>query len=256
MFELIFEGEVVPGASVDTVKSNMQQLFKASAEQIAVMFSGQKVVLKNKLDKPTALKYQAVLKKNGAMCRIALMAGAQAPAAQQAVAPASTTAKAAAPGGVVKPPASSVPEKPEVTAGNKTESNKVADSGLSLAPVKSTFATKEPPSAPPASETGHLPLAGEKVETILAGKSLSVAPAGSTLGEHHEVEAPIFEHLDDIDIAEVGADMSTAEKLPPPPAPDVSHISVAPAGSDMGQLKKDKKVVVPDISHIKLEKNS
>jgi hypothetical protein len=253
MFELIFEGEIVPGVALDAVKGNMQQLFKASAEQITAMFSGQKVVLKNKLDKPTALKYQAVLKKNGAVCRIALMAGSVAPTAGAATPPSAPTVAAApvqaqtqtaSPVAATASPLNKSPQPAAAPLGN----------GLSVAPLPSSFTAKTAPVAAPASVTGHLPLAGEKVENILAGKSISVAPPGTTLGEHREVEPPLFAHLDEIDLAEVGADLSTTEKLPPPPVPDVSHISVAPAGSDMGQIKRSEKAVIPDISHIRLEK--
>lgn len=267
MFELIFAGESVPEIPLATVKVNMQKLFKASPEQIAAMFSGQKVVLKNKLDKPTALKYQAILKKNGAVCRIALMTtvAAQPATTQPATAQATTNREApAAAATSASTPGQSAPQKnspdnskPRIPESETPAPEKTATptTVLTLAPVKASFGIAPPSTVRPASETGHLPLAGEKVEGILAGKDISVAPTGVRLGEYHEVEALVFERLDEIDLAEIGADMAVGEKLPPPPAPDVSHLSVAVAGSDLGQLKKEVTVVVPDISRITLKKN-
>lgn len=251
MFELIFEGETVAEIPIETVKSNMQALFKASPAQINVMFSGQRVVLKNKLDKPTALKYQAVMKKQGAVCRIALTASAAKPAAQPAQQATPQTPQKSPP--AAQKPVSPVPNKAapkEKTAPpiSPTEETPQFTTQIGAAPTKANFSTQQP-----ATETGRLQVAGEEVDTILSGKEVGIAPTGTTLGEEKHVDAPIFEHIDDIDVAPAGEDLSEHEDLPPPPAPDVSHISVAPTGSDMGEKKKDEAVKVPDISHIKLE---
>ena len=230
LFELIFEGQIVEGQSVPAVQANMAQLFKASEAQIGKMFAGSRVVLKNKLDKATALKYQAVLKKNGAIVKIALMsaeAGTPSPVAAT----------------VASKVASSVSAAPTPTA--------------SPAPFSSSSSVSSTPaSAPQAhslSSTGRLPVAGDKVETILSGKQLDIAPVGIRLGPEVKEVVPHFDHLDEISIAPVGADLVTPNDLPPPPAPDASHISIAPVGTDMGQLKKNEKLITPDISHIKLE---
>ena len=228
LFELIFEGQIVEGQSVPAVQANMAQLFKASEAQIGKMFAGSRVVLKNKLDKATALKYQAVLKKNGAIVKIALM-GAEA-GAPSPVAATVTTREA-----------SSVSAAPTASPASFSSSSSVSSTPASA------------PQAQSLSSTGRLPVAGDKVETILAGKQLDIAPVGIRLGPEVKEVVPHFDHLDEISIAPAGADLVTPNDLPPPPAPDVSHLSIAPVGTDMGQLKKNEKLITPDISHIKLE---
>ena len=234
LFELIFEGQIVEGQSVPAVQANMAQLFKASEAQIAKMFGGSRVVLKNKLDKATALKYQAVLKKNGAVVKIALM-----------------SAETGTP-----PPAAAPVTTREASSLSVAATASPAPLSSSSSSTSSTSSTSTPASGPQAhslSSTGRLPVAGDKVEAILEGKQLDIAPVGIRLGPEVKEVVPHFDHLDEISIAPVGADLVTSNDLPPPPAPDVSHISIAPVGSDMGQLKKNEKLIKPDISHIKLE---
>ncbi len=268
MFELVFEGQIVEGQAIATVQANMAKLFKASEDQMAKMFGGNRVVLKNKLDKATALKYQAVLKKNGAIVKIALMsAGAStAPASGTTPTPMAQnrSPQPASPQAAPAQPTSSQPEPAKTTTSPGRATFALPDdepspsAGQSSRPVASAPSQSSSPAQTPtssaASETGRLNVGGEKVDEILAGKPMDIAPVGAQIGEHQEVEAPVFEHLEDITIAPAGSDLLESEALPPPPAPDVSHISIAPVGSDMGQLKKDEKVTVPDISHIKLEK--
>jgi len=93
------------------------------------------------------------------------------------------------------------------------------------------------PAAPPAeakrggvpeTEPGdRLPVAGEKVDTILSGSGLSLDPVGVNLAEKTEVESPMFQHLDEWSLAPPGSDLGVERDLPPPVVPDVSHLSLA-----------------------------
>jgi len=190
MFQLVFRGECAPGTDVETARNNARTLFKASVEQLDRMFSGQPVVIRNKLEQVQAEKYQAVLRKHGMLAHIQPMAGAAqaaAPAPKPAQAP--QEAKAEAP---------SAPPKPA------------------------------PEGRAPATEPGdRLPVAGEKVDAILAGSGLTLDPVGVTLMEHEDPEAPMFEHLDDWSLAPPGSDLGVKRDLPPPVVPDVSHLSLA-----------------------------
>ncbi|MGB2109742.1 MAG: hypothetical protein ACPHWU_07145, partial [Marinobacter vinifirmus] len=76
MFQLVFKGECVPGTDPAAVRNNAKALFKASVEQLDRMFSGQPVVIRNKLEQVQAEKYQAVLKKHGMVAYVQPMAGA------------------------------------------------------------------------------------------------------------------------------------------------------------------------------------
>jgi len=193
MFQLVFKGECVPGTDLETARNNARTLFKASLEQVDRMFSGQPVVIRNKLEEVQADKYRAVLKKHGMVAYVQPMADAR-PAA------------GAAPEARPSAPATKPHREPE-------------------------------PAAPPAeakrggvpeTEPGdRLPVAGEKVDTILSGSGLSLDPVGVTLAEQTAVEPPMFQHLDEWSLAPPGSDLGVERDLPPPVIPDVSHLSLA-----------------------------
>ena len=193
MFQLVFKGECVPGTDLETARNNARTLFKASLDQVDRMFSGQPVVIRNKLEEVQAEKYRAVLKKHGMVAYVQPMADAR-PAASAAPQPA--------------PSAPASQPRPEPT-----------------------------PSAPPAEEQrrgvpetepgDRLPVAGEKVDTILSGSGLSLDPVGVNLTEKTEVEPPMFQHLDEWSLAPAGSDLGVERDLPPPMTPDVSHLSLA-----------------------------
>jgi len=71
------------------------------------------------------------------------------------------------------------------------------------------------------------PIAGEKIDEILANVDWHVAPLGTRMEEERE----------NIPLPEV----------------DLSHLSIAPTGSDMGEKKQAKPPPTPDTSHIKLK---
>lgn len=196
MFQLVFKGECAPGTDPAVARTNARTLFKASVEQIERMFSGQPVVIRNKLEEDQALKYRAVLAKHGMVAYVQPMPGTQAaapePRAQQP-AQESTAAR----------PAPETPQPQAPSSGAAAEGS-------------------------PAVEPGdRLPVAGDKVDTILAGSGLSLDPVGVTLAEHQEVQAPMFQHLEEWTLAPAGTDLGVERDLPPPVVPDVSHLSLA-----------------------------
>ncbi len=191
MFQLVFKGECVPGTDLETARSNARALFKASLEQVDRMFSGQPVVIRNKLEEVQAEKYRAVLKKHGMVAYVQPMVGAR-PATEAAPEPSA--------------PAEQPRERPVPSSGSAANTdNRV----------------------PEAEPGDRLPVAGEKVDTILSGSGLSLDPVGVTLAEQTEVEPPMFQHLDEWSLAPAGSDLGVERDLPPPVVPDVSHLSLA-----------------------------
>src|SRR5690554_4514303 len=187
MFQLVFKGECASGTDMATARSNARTLFKASVEQIERMFSGSPVVIRNKLDEDQAEKYRQVLHKHGMVAHVQPMPGSQ-PQARPAPAP--------------------TPEPQPASAVS--------------APAKAVSR-----SASPAVEPGdRLPVAGDKVDDILAGSALGLDPVGVRLVEPEEVESPMFQHLDDWTLAPAGSDIGVERDLPPPMVPDVSHLSL------------------------------
>lgn len=191
MFQLVFKGECEPGTDQATARNNARALFKASVEQVDRMFSGQPVVIRNKLDEAQAQKYQAVLKKHGMVAHVQPMPGA-APAR----------------------PAAAVPERTVPAAAPAAEPE----------PVREDRKASGVPEVEPGD---RLPVAGDKVDDILSGSGLGLDPVGVTLAEPEEVEAPMFQHLDEWSLAPSGSDLGVKRDVPPPIVPDVSHLSIA-----------------------------
>jgi hypothetical protein len=191
MFQLVFKGECAPDTDMTTARNNARALFKASVEQIERMFSGSPVVIRNKLDEEQAEKYRLVLNKHGMVAYVQPMPGSQ-PSEKPAPAP---------------------------------EPTGTAPSAVKTA---SQPASSQPSSNTPSVEPGdRLPVAGDKVDGILAGSALGLDPVGVTLVEPEEAEPPMFQHLDDWTLAPAGSDIGVERDLPPPMVPDVSHLSLA-----------------------------
>lgn len=190
MFQLVFKGECTPNTDLNTARNNARALFKASLDQVDKMFSGQRVVIRNKLDEAQAEKYRQVLQKHGMIAHVEPMAAA---------APTSAPEPASAPTATPEPaPAPSAPQASAPTSGQV------------------------------AVEPGdRLQVAGDKVDSILSGSGLTLDPVGVTLAEAEEVEAPMFEHLDEWTVAPAGSDIGVERDLPPPLVPDTSHLSLA-----------------------------
>jgi hypothetical protein len=151
------------------------------------MFSGQPVVIRNRLEEVQAEKYRGVLQKHGMVAYVEPMPGA--PAAPR-------------PSEQDVEPGATVPEKPAAPERSSADLVKV--------------------------EPGDRPnVAGEKVDTILAGSGLTLDPVGITLEEHKETQAPMFEHIDEWTLAPPGAKLVESRETPPPVTPDVSHLSLA-----------------------------
>lgn len=207
MFQLVFKGECADGTDEPTARQNARVLFKATVEQVDKMFSGQPVVIRNRLEEDQAEKYRAVLRKHGMIAYVQPMAGeAPRPGGPKAMA-------ATAPQSQSRPQPAS-PATPEPAAASDT---------ASPSPQQPTPSGKAPEVEP----GDRLPVAGEKVDSILAGSGLTLDPVGVTLEEHREVEPPMFQHIDDWSLAPPGSDLGVKRETPPPVVPDVSHLSLA-----------------------------
>jgi len=208
-YELAFYGKIVEGKSLDKVKENVALLFKASSEQVARMFTGNRVVIRNKLDEETALKYIVAMKKRGAVCHIEQMGEPGVDVNLSATKSTPAPQKAAAPIGTPSPTATSTPAakpapKTEVTSATAT-------------PKKVEMAN---PNA--------LPIAGEKVDEILSHTHLELGATGIRLSEEHEEIFPEHHELDDMTLAPTGSDLTDKKEEIPAVVPDISHLSIKP----------------------------
>ena len=55
---IVLNGEIFPGANMDTVKGKMAKLFKLTDEQVNTLFSGNRQVVKKNIDNEFAMKYK------------------------------------------------------------------------------------------------------------------------------------------------------------------------------------------------------
>lgn len=69
-YEVVFSGQLVPGADLALVQANLGRLFQADAQRIELMFSGRRLVIKNNLDELAAEKYRSTLERAGALVEI------------------------------------------------------------------------------------------------------------------------------------------------------------------------------------------
>lgn len=127
-YDLIFSGEIDDSVKEAQVRKNVAALFKASPAQVEKLFSGKTVVLKNGLDETTAKKYQAALKKAGAVCQLRQKQPENAPAPQPEASPQATS----------EPNASSEP-----SSSDKTQINNPG-AGITVAPVGADVQDKKP----------------------------------------------------------------------------------------------------------------
>jgi uncharacterized membrane protein YhaH (DUF805 family) len=68
-YKIVFTGELMPEAALDTVKDNLARLFKSDRHRIEALFSGAAVALKRDLAETEADKYLSALQQAGARVR-------------------------------------------------------------------------------------------------------------------------------------------------------------------------------------------
>lgn len=186
-YEIVFYGKLVDGFTEQETKQHVAQLFKTTVDQVERMFTGKRVVIRNKLDQDTAKKYIVAMSKRGAECQIEAMGNPGVKVDFSAPAPAPAPVEAS----------SSTP----TSATSKTNLQHVA------------------------SKTG-LNLAGDKVDDILSDTHFEVAEVGSRMSEVHEEIVAEFHELDDVTLAPVGSELAEKKEELPPVVPDTSHLSL------------------------------
>lgn len=68
-YKIVFDGQLMPEASLETVKTNLARLFKSDLARIDSLFSGAPVALKRDLGESEAEQYLTALQKAGAKVR-------------------------------------------------------------------------------------------------------------------------------------------------------------------------------------------
>lgn len=104
LFEIVFQGQVKDGVALEQARTRLGQLFQAGEQQLDVLFSGRRIVIKQNLDETAAEKYRQAIDRAGAVCLVEAM-GAEQPKPQVAPQPVPRpTASADAPVRPTAPP--------------------------------------------------------------------------------------------------------------------------------------------------------
>jgi len=196
-YEVVFYGALAEGFTKQQTQEHVAQLFKTTVDQVERMFTGSRVVIRNKLDQETALKYIVAMQKRGAECQVEAMGD---------------------PG--VKVTFDSVPITPQEPA---QAAHKPAPTQPNAAETK----TSPVPQAREKNQDG-LPVAGEKVNEILSSTNFSLDATGVRLSDDVIEEKIDLPNLDNLSIAPVGSDLVNKKEELPVALPDISHLSVEP----------------------------
>ncbi len=190
-YEVAFRGEIAEGADLQQVRQNIGKMFKADDAKLDQLFSGKRIVIKKNIDRPTALKYQAAMTKAGAVCEVSGPEEAAPPAqpAEPAPTPAPVSAQDPAPA-----PAAARP------------SVDYADRDI-----------------PPAPQTVPLDISGEQIADL----SADLAPVGSIMQDQVEPQVTPPQAPADLTMAPAGSDLGEEKDKPAPPPPDTSGLTLA-----------------------------
>lgn len=215
-YELAFYGKLVEGSALDETKELVAQLFKTNVEQIERMFTGNRVVIRNKLDQSMAMKYIDALKKRGALCQIELMG--QPGVAVNFEQESQESVSGAQPQAEGQRQTQTAPENAPVSTPASQAVNSDVSAGVS-----------SKPSSPKGSmSVNGLPIVGEKVDEILSSAHMDLAPVGVRLAEEKQQVTADLHALDGVSLAPPGSDLLEKQEKPPVAAPDTSHIQLAP----------------------------
>jgi len=191
-FNLVFNGELVAGASPDAVKQNLAKLFKLDPARVEAMFSGKPVVLKKDADQATAMKFRAVLRQAGAQVRMEPVGAVE----EVSAAPAPPAEPAA------QEPAAPVTAPAQQAAAPATASAAAGDMDM-VGTIR----------------TGGTGFSGE----------FDVAPPGTDIADKVDGPAPMVPDVSGISLAPAGSDMGQLKQKVEEKVPDISHLSIAPS---------------------------
>lgn len=175
LYEIVFTGQLVPGAQRERVEANLAKLFQADAQRIELLFSGRRLVLKNNLDEAAAEKYRSTLERAGALVEkvdmqvdmeeVELAPPPDAPGFNRPVQPGHRSQVAPRDAYMAAFSAVDAPDFSIAEVGSDMQDAKAETpaprldlSQISLAPVGSDMGQLEKPKPGPAPDTSHLKL--------------------------------------------------------------------------------------------------
>ncbi len=286
-YNLIFQGEIIAGASLEEVKANVARLFKADAAKTAALFSGKTIIIKRNLDSDSARKYLAILKKAGAVVKVVKIETQVSPGTveqktepdqsrEATPVPPSSKPSTKLSSGLASLISYNQAVRNDETVKNDNETEDITEEeGLQLAPLGSYIANLHNDNKtiiiPDLShltmseaESGSLEEFAQKPEPAalpdISELSMSAANEGS-LEEFAARPEPVpLPDTSMLDIAEQDDTPLSSEstKTEPVAVPDISQLSMSEAqeGSLEGLEQKPEAAEIPDISHLSMEETA
>ena len=227
-YAIVFNGKIIDGFQIISVKAHLAKMLKASPEKISALFSGKPVVIKRTTNKQAAIKYGTALKKVGVDVKIKIIR-------KEAV----TTI----------PPPRPTQTAIVTTPGSPSFQSLAHRSIVNLAIL--TGATD----FTLAENKGDLfePIEKEEPVVIKVDNLDLASNDGSPIAEPRQfakkVEAPAFS------LDAPGAILETRKEEVHQVEPDVRSISLAFPGADLlnpDEIEAGPEPIVPDVSNIKL----
>jgi hypothetical protein len=247
-YDLVFNGQLMPGFELAQVKNNIQQLFRVDQAKVEMLFSGRDVPLKKGVDAEVAAKYRMAIEKAGA--RVTVVGVAELDLSAQAQVSTPLTDKIE-PSKTIEPAqdrrAREIPLTTELGARPSDSSVKAVLPQEINAPYFQL------------AELGEAMLASEfqpvEVSVDVDISNFTVAPQDGNLvrsDELFKVEAAEI-NIPDIEIAPIGSDLLAASEKAVVPATniDTSIYSLAPVGQ-IWQAPAKPVPAPPNVDHLKL----
>lgn len=219
-YDILFNGELLPGFDSATVAANFTRRFKATPATITRLMNGDSHVLKRNTDYDTAVKYRSAMEQDGARALLREIAPVLAsdPATPLTLAPAAG----------------------ELLAAHERRTVLAAQVDTSHISLVSAFASapEAPRITPPAPDTTHI----------------SVAEAGADLlPDRPKAPPPAPPDTSAITLAAAGALMAAPAEPVSGELPDISAITLAPPGAELESLRTELPRLDPDTSALRIE---
>ena len=225
-YAIVFNGQIIDGFQIISVKAHLAKMLKASPEKISALFSGKPVVIKRTTNKQTAIKYSTALKKVGVAVKI-------------------TRKEAVTTKPLPKPTHTAIVTNPGSPSFQSPAHRSIVN--LAILGSATDFTLAE--------NAGDLfePIEKETPVVIKVDNIHLASNDGSPIAEPRQlakkVEAPAFS------LDAPGAILQTRKEEVLQVEPDVSSISLAFPGADLlnpDEIEAGPEPIVPDVSNIKL----
>lgn len=188
LFEIVFQGQVKAGVPAEQARARLGQLFQVGEQQLDILFSGRRVVIKQGLDAQAAEKYRQAIDRAGAVCLVEQM-GAEAP--------------------IPPTPASSEPVPTPVASAPAPASR--ADA----APTKAAAGVRVVP-------RDEYMAAFSNVDA----PDFGIAPLGSDMQDEYTDHTPLPLDLSALSLAPAGSDLEQLKDEREPVRPSIDHLKL------------------------------